>query len=441
MSERTTLEEKKRAGNKGPAERQSLLSHAERAEPLQRTIGNQAILRLMRSGNLRAKLTVSRPDDIYEQEADSVADEVMRMPEPQVQRQPKKEEEELLHRTHIGSTITPLSRKEAGEEEELLQKEERPDRVTETTHAIEANIDSLRGGGQPLADSTRAFMEPRFGADLGHVRVHTDTRAAETALNVNALAFTIGRDIVFGAGQYSPETPAGQRLVAHELTHVIQQEGIARKPDDQSGKEPGRAVTNVDPYERYIQRQQAPAAAAPQHQIVHDADFHQSLDGVALNASLLANVNSLSRHLIQNNLVNANITYNEGVRSPVVAHRWSTAWSIRNDRVPMANLQALQNGNDLDGNHWFTAGWTIDQAKQNASTIWSGAVAAEGYAADNPRRAPNTYQFVSNHCFGNAMDVAVPWTTGGGTDVAANAVVAQFNLTRPVAGERWHFEL
>jgi hypothetical protein len=107
----------------------------------------------------------------------------------------------------------------------------------------------------------------------------------------------------------------------------------------------------------------------------------------------------------------------------------------------MANLQALQNGNDLDGNHWFTAGWTIDQAKQNASTIWSGAVAAEGYAADNPRRAPNTYQFVSNHCFGNAMDVAVPWTTGGGTDVAANAVVAQFNLTRPVAGERWHFEL
>jgi hypothetical protein len=83
----------------------------------------------------------------------------------------------------------------------------------------------LRSPGQPLDVETRAFMEPRFGHDFSQVRVHTDAHAAESAHMVNALAFTVGRDVVFGAGQYAPKTMAGKRLVAHELTHVAQQAG------------------------------------------------------------------------------------------------------------------------------------------------------------------------------------------------------------------------
>jgi hypothetical protein len=75
------------------------------------------------------------------------------------------------------------------------------------------------GGGQPLDTATRAFMEPRFGHDFSQVRVHTDTQAAESAQAVNALAYTVGRDLVFGRGQYAPATIAGQRLLAPELTH------------------------------------------------------------------------------------------------------------------------------------------------------------------------------------------------------------------------------
>ncbi len=83
----------------------------------------------------------------------------------------------------------------------------------------------LRSPGQPLDAATRAFMEPRFGHDFSQVRVHSDTRAAESARAVNALAYTVGRDVVFGEGHYVPRAISGQRLLAHELAHVVQQSG------------------------------------------------------------------------------------------------------------------------------------------------------------------------------------------------------------------------
>jgi hypothetical protein len=80
-----------------------------------------------------------------------------------------------------------------------------------------------RSSGEALDQSTRRFMEPRLGYDFSRVRVHTDARAQQSARDVRALAYTVGRDIVFAAGQYAPQTEAGRRLLAHELTHVAQQ--------------------------------------------------------------------------------------------------------------------------------------------------------------------------------------------------------------------------
>jgi hypothetical protein len=99
------------------------------------------------------------------------------------------------------------------------------------------------GGGVALDASTRAFMEPRFEHDFSHVRIHADGRAAAEARAANARAFTIGRDIVFGAGEYQPRTVAGRRLLAHELTHVVQQaSGLSasiaqRQPGEGEGDE------------------------------------------------------------------------------------------------------------------------------------------------------------------------------------------------------------
>jgi hypothetical protein len=188
---------------------------------LQRTVGNQAVQRLLRSGILQAKLRIGQPGDAYEQEADRVADAVMRMSEPQTVSSdtlsiqgtcPTCEKDELRRQ---------LIEKE--EAEELLQTKEISGQNAETTPDLESRINAIRGAGQPLAESERAFFEPRFGRDFSQVRVHTDAQAAETARAVNAQAFTVGQDVVFGAGQYARAIEIGRQLLAHELTHVVQQ--------------------------------------------------------------------------------------------------------------------------------------------------------------------------------------------------------------------------
>ena len=180
------------------------IASAERASvllALQQTHGNRYVQRVV--VGIQAKLKVGQLGDKYEQEADRVADAVMRMPERQVQRQAEEEEKE----------------------EEEIQTKPLPSQTSEVVSDVETSINSIRGGGQPLPGSTRAFFETRFGQDFSQVRLHTDARAADAARAVNARAFTTGQDVVFGAGQYAPGTEHGRRLMAHELTHVIQQYG------------------------------------------------------------------------------------------------------------------------------------------------------------------------------------------------------------------------
>ncbi len=99
-----------------------------------------------------------------------------------------------------------------------------PSNQSEPTEAPAVVHDVLRSPGQPLGAETRAFMETRFGKDFSQVRVHADARAAESAQAVNAVAYTVGRDVVFGAGQYAAGTDMGNQLLAHELTHTLQQD-------------------------------------------------------------------------------------------------------------------------------------------------------------------------------------------------------------------------
>lgn len=98
--------------------------------------------------------------------------------------------------------------------------------------------EALHSVGQPLDADTRNFMESRFSHDFSNVRVHTDSRAAQSATAVNAMAYTVGQDIVFGSGQYSPKTMTGRRVLAHELTHTLQQRGAT------AGSTSGLAITD-----------------------------------------------------------------------------------------------------------------------------------------------------------------------------------------------------
>ncbi|MDP2782638.1 DUF4157 domain-containing protein [Devosia sp.] len=104
----------------------------------------------------------------------------------------------------------------------------------------------LRSPGQPLDAATRAFMEPRFGHDFSSVRVHTDTKAAASARAVNALAYTVGHNVAFGTTQYEPGTAVGRRLLAHELTHVVQQGMVNSSSSLSPASESSAAEANAD---------------------------------------------------------------------------------------------------------------------------------------------------------------------------------------------------
>src|SRR5579875_3527857 len=88
---------------------------------------------------------------------------------------------------------------------------------------VEEEIQTAAGAGESLDAATRAYMEPRFGHDFSQVRIHADEQAAEEARALNARAYTVGQEIFFGQGEYAPQSAAGRWLLAHELTHVVQQ--------------------------------------------------------------------------------------------------------------------------------------------------------------------------------------------------------------------------
>lgn len=235
---------------------------------------------------LQANLRIGRANDNYEQEADRVADQVMRMPASAVAATPAPPGASVIPRTAtcakgydaaaqenrsgeqdtlcsrcqvqgkpLAGQITPLIQREthnaveeeeeetpvlqtkplaqtqtenkAGEEDEqTLQTTAAPGRTSALTPGIMSGIAAMRGQGQSLTPATRGFMEPRFGRDFTQVRVHADGNAARLSKQINARAFTVGQDIAFGAGYYQPNTSGGRKLLAHELTHVVQQTGV-----------------------------------------------------------------------------------------------------------------------------------------------------------------------------------------------------------------------
>ena len=111
------------------------------------------------------------------------------------------------------------------DEDEMVQAKEQPGATPTVSAETSSGIQSLRGRGQPLPERSRSFFEPRVGFDLRKVKIHDGSEAARLASDVRARAFTIGRDVVFGSGEYQPDTAVGKRLLAHELTHVVQQSG------------------------------------------------------------------------------------------------------------------------------------------------------------------------------------------------------------------------
>jgi hypothetical protein len=272
------------------------------------------------SPSIQAKLSVSSPDDPQEKEADAVADQVMRMPEPAAM--PEKKEEEKVQRKEVESKDEELQAKlqspvigiqrkcDACEKEDhvqakifrSLQQSEDTSPVAFTnadssadynidckasslhhadviqrsgrdpplnaTHSFGDHLSSTKGGGSALPNDTQQFMESRFQADFSGVRIHTGSYAENLSSSIHAQAFTHGNDIYFNSGKYSPHTERGGTLLAHELTHTIQQgASYAHTPTSIARK----SITR----KKLIQR----SAAAVPSQLTNAVDKAKTVEG------------------------------------------------------------------------------------------------------------------------------------------------------------------
>jgi hypothetical protein len=190
------------------------------------------------SGNnslmVQPKLSIGAVNDPLEHEADAMADKVMRMPEQNfVQRKCAHcEEEERAQRKPIESFI---QKKCAHCEEEekaqrkplasfIQKKQSSINNSVVVSDSVSNQIQSTKGGGNVMPGTTKTFMESRFGADFSNVKIHTGSYATQLSKDLNAQAFTVGNNIYFNEGKYSPESFTGKHLLAHELAHTLQQE-------------------------------------------------------------------------------------------------------------------------------------------------------------------------------------------------------------------------
>ena len=227
-------------------------------------------------GILQAKLEIGAVDDPLEREADEVAGKVMRMPDPRVRPvcpcgggcrtcendQPDREHERLQTR-----------RIQAGDTRQIAEPF--------TVHEV------LRSPGQPLDPGTRAFMEQRFGYDFSRVRVHSGAAAEQSARDVSASAYTVRQDIVFGPGQFAPDTRQGRQLIAHELAHVVQQSSASNRGQIASPITPGllqrRPIPVVEPDRHPLDLTPDKSSNAPQSGEIVDPVVLRTEEVIILN--------------------------------------------------------------------------------------------------------------------------------------------------------------
>lgn len=190
---------------------------------------------------IQAKLQVNQPGDRYEQEADHTAEKVIGKQSKDYGMTPinfsgtgiqRKTEEETIQEKPLANTITPLIQQKGEEEVQAKEEENQESELTENgmqPDALTEQINASKGKGNPMDSALLDEMNQAFGTNFSDVRIHTDADAAAMNMQLGSQAFANGKDIYFNTGKYNPDSEEGKYLLAHELTHTIQQAGTAKE--------------------------------------------------------------------------------------------------------------------------------------------------------------------------------------------------------------------
>lgn len=294
------------------------------------------------AGVIQKKLAINQPGDSYEQEADRVAEGVMRMPELRLQRA-----------CPCAGGCSNCNTAQPVREHGSVQTQRVHTSDTGQTAAPPIVYEALRSPGQPLDPGTRAFMEPRFGYDFSRVRVQSGAPAGQSARDVNANAYTVGQNIVFAPGQFAPATRQGRQLIAHELTHVVQQNGgaaaIQRAPGGGTSPAPDPASRAV--YQHYLEALRAEMAKP------------------AVDDSQLAKIVEL--------LYRDHPEIGSGSTAAAIRNELATGMPTKGKRHVQAGQDRLNMLSD-----WLKAQKTLREANEHARSIGKTVTKAEASARD-----------------------------------------------------------
>ena len=236
---------------------------------------------------VQTKLEIGQPNDRYEQEADAMADRVVRGEASQLMGTDASPNVQMkcaaCEKEQDVQRITSAKEPQGDIQTKPLLMRKAQNGASVGTPALASQLSSSRGGGQAMPTSTNQQMSQSFGTDFSGVRIHTDSRASEMNQGLSARAFTHGSDVYFNQGEYSPGSSEGKRLLAHELTHVVQQTGnntsiqrmLACPPQYQISKDwkPYRGDTNVFHCGfRGILERRIPTPENPQNECFYDND-------------------------------------------------------------------------------------------------------------------------------------------------------------------------
>jgi hypothetical protein len=380
-------------------------------------LGNQAILHRLSAmlPRVQPKLEIGGVNDPLEHEADQVADRVMRMAAPSAP---------------ITGGPTQLSRRCAAcEEAEQVQRKPLAGRSDGGSQAPASVHTALRGPGTPLSHGVRGFFEPRFGRDFSAVRIHTDEPAARSAQDVGALAYTVGRNIVFAPGGYRPGTADGSRLLAHELVHVVQQGApvVVRRvtspdPSQGSGSDPGSPPVSKPPEQATdpgadpaAPVQEAPAAdpAAGGATACTDGTINQDQDPLPTAPAFTYELMSGPKLFEAVTAREPSITFHPlGASRPVFDP--ASLGAVKVSTAPDTGNQCLK----------CVADWALPVPK------WESFVANDYVVSDEPKRRPAIREGDTSGCRPNSLPPL--------TEVRIQ--IPPVLVPKVIAGEREHYD-
>jgi len=412
------------------------------------------------SNSIQAKLNVSKPDDPQEKEADRMAERVMTMPEPtatpteerkeegvqrkeeekeeqvqtksttiQLMEEPKEEEkavqrapEELEHKEHE-KVQAKCEACEHEEKEEVQRVQTKANNVLTTnvnrknislhpsdvvqlsgrgppasSKSFEQSLSESKGGGSPLPESTRSFMESRFSADFAGVRIHTSSQAESMNRQVNAQAFAHGSDIYFNSGKYSPHTSSGSLLLAHELTHTIQQ-GASKHVSSPTASSvanrkmvaPKTAVQkSIDKQQPGISNSTSGVLEAKEQE---GSDVHTKEESPVSNTSIPSDINNNDNR----SLSNWNVNYNGNL------HLASAAPA----NVPTNKLQMKEEETREKEEEGKSVVQPLLQKKYDHSIQTKECIECRSHTVDNSDSPIQTQKIISDSSLNNTNEVKI----------------------------------